>query len=300
MERMQPCVERSEADHEGDRIGADDARPRGFAVPSPPGGPHDRELERIDEGENRAEGEIDNDHRAQESADSGRADPNSQSDQASDPEQAKGEGFDLLSFPFVILRSLLGARVRAEQRSIPQPTDEREKGHSRKADEDGSKKKALKSRRKSAATANAPSSDNLSANRDASNAAGQDFRVCRCVSPCARIERFTSSAQTKAVANTMASGAVQASHRSQAWNFAPCREGKGPRRQRQIDRRKEMGAYAKEARRPKEPRIVWFDEAPVRGFMSELRGLRRDAAKLAALERAWIPSLAVCQVLAAQ
>ncbi len=125
MEWMQPRIERAETDHEGDRIGADNARPRCSPNHPLPGRPDDRELEGVDEGENRAEGEIDDDHRAQESADFGRADPNSQQRPGNAiAEQAKREGFDFLSFALIILRSLVGARLGAEQpRLIPQPAD---------------------------------------------------------------------------------------------------------------------------------------------------------------------------------
>ena len=68
MEWMQPCVEHGEADHEGDRIGANDAGLGPLAEPPFWVVQHDGELESVDEGENRAEGEIGDHHRAQRAA----------------------------------------------------------------------------------------------------------------------------------------------------------------------------------------------------------------------------------------
>ncbi len=53
VKRMQPRIEHPEADHEDNRVSADDAGPRPGAKHPLPNRPGDRELDKVDQGENR-------------------------------------------------------------------------------------------------------------------------------------------------------------------------------------------------------------------------------------------------------
>ena len=75
MEGMQPRIDHAQGDHERDRIGADDVRPRPVAEHLAVDRPVDRELDSVDQRENRSEGEIGDNHRAQRAADCDGVDP---------------------------------------------------------------------------------------------------------------------------------------------------------------------------------------------------------------------------------
>ena len=114
MERMQPCINDAKDDGKRHSTAAEGPRRRPFPKPllddRAPTRKFDRQLDCIGERENRAEGEIGDDHRAQ-SPEPGRKCPSQDRDEKGESEQADGKDLDLPLLSSVILGSLLGAGV---------------------------------------------------------------------------------------------------------------------------------------------------------------------------------------------